>query len=299
MRRWIAATLTASAMSMALASPAVAEVKKADPVGALKKQFVAGHGVTFTEKTRTWVGREEYAGATREGKVEFGAKGVVGVESARTPVLTPKLRKQLKEVAADSPEAADAVDMLTEKVWMVGKGNRLYFNGGLYSTLLPEEKSWLTTTGPAAAAAYGDQVINVFEPTTLKTLLATAKSRKGDQYRGTITFARLYKLSPMFKGAKLYGKAPKASISWRITLDANQLVKRVAIDWSIPVTKKETLRSSTETRYSGWGSEMSVTAPSEDESIDIKDLPKNGFRPPAVDRNYVDVPPDDEGKVDQ
>ncbi|WP_214327009.1 hypothetical protein [Nonomuraea sediminis] len=302
MRRWIAAGVAASAMAAALAAPAMAEAKPANPVDALKKQFVAGHGVKISEKTRTWIGREEYVGAVREGRIGFDAKGVAAVENTRTPVMTPALRKDLEKVGKTNEDTADAVDMLTERLYMIGSGNKLYVNGGLFSTLLPDDKTWVSVSGvPPYSAVAGDQLIDVFEPATLKTLLATAK-RKGDQYRGTITFADLYKVSPMFRNQTLMkpkGKLSKVVVSWRITLDSNKLVKRVASSWTMPVTKKLSMSVSSETRYTDWGTDVAITAPDPSEVVDFKALTKKNYRPPTVDHNIVIVPPDDEGKVDQ
>ncbi|MFI6596424.1 hypothetical protein ACIBHX_09250 [Nonomuraea sp. NPDC050536] len=301
MRRWIAAGVAASAMAAALAAPAMAEAKPANPVDMLKKQFVAGHGVKISEKTRTWIGRQEYVGAVREGRIGFDAKGVAAVENTRTPVLTAALLKDLKKVSKTNEETADAVDLLTERLYMIGAGGKLYINGGLFSTLLPDDKTWASLPGSPYSAAYGDQLIDVFEPATLKTLLATAK-HKGDQYRGSITFGDLYKVSPMFRSQTLRkpkGAVAKVVISWRITLDAGKLVKRVASSWSLPVSKKVTMTATSETRYTDWGTDVSIAAPDASEVMDLNALTKKGYQPPTVDRNIVIVPPDDDGNVDQ
>ncbi|MEU8247076.1 hypothetical protein [Nonomuraea sp. NPDC048916] len=300
MRRWIAGALAVSALT--IGTPAFAQVKPMDPVGALSKQFVAGQGVKLTEKTRTWVGKDEYIGAVRQGLIGFDAKGVTAVENTRTPVLTTKLRKEMEEFAAKSEDAADSFDLLTERLYLISKGERLYVNGGVFSDLLPEGKSWVGMPGHPYSAAHGDQLVNVFEPATLRHLLATAKSRRGDQYRGSTTFAELYKVSPSFReqgGAAPRGAVGRTVVSWRITLDTRKLVKRVAVSWTMPVTKKISLRGETETRYSDWGIPVNITAPPADQVADIKEVSDKALEPPTpIDRDYVSVPPDDDGNTE-
>ncbi|WP_433512606.1 hypothetical protein ACQP2T_54315 [Nonomuraea sp. CA-143628] len=299
MRRWIAGAVAVSAL--AVAAPAYAQAKPADPVAALKKQFVAGQGVKFAERTSIKIGGESYTQADRQGVIGFDAKGIAGAENTRTPILTPQERARLKKMAAKDASVADAVDLLTERIYLVSVGRRMYVNGGLYSTLVPENKSWVGMNGSPSSAAYGDQLINVFEPATLKYLLAKTKTVRGAQYRGSITFAELYKLSPTFReqiAMKPTGKPAKTVISWRLTLDAQKLVKRLAISWSMKATKKATLHATTESRYTEWGTAVNVTAPPSDQVADIKDLTKKAPEPPAaIDRNYVSVPPDDDGNT--
>ncbi|GGO74194.1 hypothetical protein [Nonomuraea cavernae] len=300
MRRWIAGALAVSALTVG--APAYAQVKPTDPAGALSKQFVAGQGVRLTEKTRTWIGRDEYIGSVRQGVIGFGAKGVAAVENTRTPVLTAELRKELKESAAKNEDVADSLDLLTERLYLISKGERLYLNGGLLSDLLPDGKSWIGMPGHPYSAAYGDQLINVFEPATLRHLLATAGGRRGDQYRGSTTFAQLYKISPSFReqgGRAPEGAAARTVVSWRITLDARKLVKRVAVSWTMPVTKKISMRGETETRYSDWGTPVNITAPPADQVADIKEVNDRSFAPPSpIDRDYVSVPPGDDGNTE-
>lgn len=298
MRRWLAATVAVAALTVA--TPAFAQAAPAKPVDALKKQFVAGQGVKVKETTRTWIDNKDYIGATREGVIEFGPKGVAAAETVRTPVISEAVKKELAAEANKSEDAADAVELLTERIYLVSVGRRYYVNGGIFSMLLPDDKLWVGGTGDPSFAAYGDQLINVFEPATLKALLATGK-HKGDQYRGSLTFAELYRLSPSFRtqlGIKPSGAAGKFAISWRLTLDQRKLAKRLAIDWSMPLTKKVTIKGSTETRYYDWGTESSITAPPADQVIGIADLAKKGLEPPTpIDRDYVDVPPSDDGTV--
>ncbi|MEV4890572.1 hypothetical protein AB0K48_14380 [Nonomuraea sp. NPDC055795] len=295
MRRLIA--VAAAAATMIVAPPAFAQVK---PVDALKKQFVAGQGVRVKEISRTWAGKDEYIGATREGVVAFGPKGVTGAETSRTPVLSAKLKKQLAAQVKQNPELADAVELLTERTYMVSTGKHYYVHGGLFSQLLPDDKFWVRGAGDPSFAALGDQLINVFEPATLKHLLATGK-HTGPRYRGTLTFAELYKVSPSFRvqfGPKPTGKIGKSPISWRLTLDERNLAQRLAIDWTMPLTKKVAIRGTTETRYSDWGADITVKTPTAESIISIDDLVKEIMRPPTpIDENYVAVPPSDDGTV--
>ncbi|MBB5074968.1 hypothetical protein [Nonomuraea endophytica] len=295
MRRLIA--VAAAAAAMVVASPAFAQVK---PVDALKKQFVAGQGVRVKETTRTWIDKEAYVGAVREAVVAFGPKGVTGAEGDRTPVLTAALKKELAAQKKKYPEMADAVDLVTERTYMVSTGRHYYIHGGLFSRLLPDDKFWVRGDGDPSFAVMGDQLINVLEPATLKHLLATGK-HTGPRYRGSLTFAQLHKVSPSFRTLMpgiSYGEIGKSRISWRLTLGEGQLPQRLAIDWTMPLTKKTTIRGTTETRYSDWGADISVKTPTAESVISIDDLVKEILKPPTpIDKNYVAVPPSDDGTV--
>lgn len=300
MRRWIAAALTASAVMVA--TPAFAQTTAKSPVDALKKQFVAGQGVKLRESTTTQLNGETYAGATREGALGFDAKGIVAAETTRTPVMPEEVRKLLEDAAEKGDDAGDIAATLLERIYLVSVGKNIYVNGGIFSTLLPDNKLWVGLPASNVAAAYGDQLINIFEPSTLKTLLATASSKRTGAYKGTISFAGLYAASPTFRemmGSKPKGKAAKTTIDWKLYLDEGQLAKRLSIKLTMPVTKKLKLSVSTETRYFDWGTPVEITAPEEHSVIKAADLLKNVPTTPAVvDRNYVSVPPDDEGKTE-
>ncbi|WP_219462528.1 hypothetical protein [Nonomuraea rhizosphaerae] len=272
-----------------------------DPVAALKKQFVAGQGVKLTEHTDITISGDSYTSADRVGAIGLDAKGIAGVEVTRTPSLSAKERASLEKAAAKNPDLADSIDLLTERIYLVSTGKRQYVNGGLYSTLMPEHATWVGMDASAGSAAFGDQLVNVFEPATLKYLLATKKSVSGSQYRGSTTFGALYKVSPTFReqiAIKPTGKAARTVISWRLTLDPQKLVKRLAITWTVKLSKKLTFKAATVSRYTEWGTAVKVTAPPADQVVDIKALVKKAPEPPAsIDRNYVSVPPDDDGNV--
>lgn len=301
MRRWIAAALTASAVIAA--TPAYAQTSAPpSPVKALTKQFVAGQGVKLRETTSTWVNGEEYAGATREGTIELGAKGIVGAETTRNPVMSEAVRNQLELAAKQDPSAADAIDTLLERIYQVSVGNKLYVNGGIFSLLLPDDKLWLTAKASNASAAYGDQLINIFEPATLKKLLATATSKRPSAYKGSITLGDLYAVSPTFREMLLIrpkGLEAKATIGWKLYLDEQSLAKRLSISLVLPISKKLKMKVVAETRYFDWGTSVKVTAPPAESVAKIEDLAKTPPDVPAVvDKNYVSVPPDDEGKTE-
>lgn len=123
-------------------------------------------------------------------------------------MLNDKLRKELEAQAKKSEDTAELVELITERTYQVSVGHTYYVSGGIFSALLPDDKQWMSGPGEPAFAAYGDQLINVFEPATLSRLLSTATGKKGDQYRGSITFAQLYKLSP--PSACSSGSSPRA-----------------------------------------------------------------------------------------
>jgi hypothetical protein len=117
-----------------------------------------------------------------------------------------------EQAAAGDPWSFD-MDAQNKFHQMISVKGYLYASGPLYKPKLPAGKTWARLgKSPGTGAAWGDQLINVFEPATLKSLMARAK-RSGSTphpdaydkwrriylYKGTITFAELYALSPTFR----------------------------------------------------------------------------------------------------
>ncbi|GGK56030.1 hypothetical protein Ppa06_10990 [Planomonospora parontospora subsp. parontospora] len=106
-------------------------------------------------------------------------------------------------------------------------------------------------------------------------------SRDGLRHQGTLTYAEPYKLSPGFRAAlrtKPTGESAKAELSWRLWLDGKGLPRRAAVSETLAVGKSS-LTTTSDTRFSGWGSKVTVTAPPADQVIDEKDLPSDAPDP--------------------
>ncbi|MEU8247075.1 hypothetical protein [Nonomuraea sp. NPDC048916] len=263
MKRIITGLALASAATLITATPAQAAPK--NPVAAVKKQFVAGHGVKFVDRTTAVEGGVRGILVRRTGTYQFGRSGVTASD------ITGKFAFK----ASDFGEAADSemAKALTTPERAIKVGKSTYLSGGLWGTLLPEGTTWLKVPGTTFGGltdVYG-QPLNITEPATLKTLLKGAKPAPGG-YAGKITVRDLREVSTSFRAAqwlsKPKGKMLKSVISWRITLDGRGLPTRLVSTFPMTALAADAPKGasfSVDTRFTGWGSKVSIKAPSADE----------------------------------
>ncbi|GGO74197.1 hypothetical protein [Nonomuraea cavernae] len=263
MKRIITGLALASAAALVTAAPAQAAPK--NPVAAVKKQFVAGHGVKFVDRATISSGGVRDIVARRTGTYEFGKSGV------KSSDITGKFAFK----ASDFGDEADSefVKALTTPERAIKVGKSTYLSGGLWSTLVPDGSTWLKVPGTTIGGVtdvYG-QPLNITELATLKTLLKGAKPAAGG-YAGKITVRDLREVSTSFRAAQWLNK-PKAKtlksvISWRITLDARGLPTRLVSTFpgtALASDAPKGLILSVDTRFTGWGSKVSIKAPNTDE----------------------------------
>ncbi|MEV0165248.1 hypothetical protein [Nonomuraea fuscirosea] len=253
MKRILALIPLAAALVCAPAQAAVTDL-----VAAMKKQFVPGQGVMFRETTRVHFDGTYMFGNKTEGKIELGTKGVVAAESTRTPTVSAELVEEMKELA-DSQQ----METELERVYTVSVGDRLYVNGGTATEGLPAAKLWAPSRGLPADAAFENQAVNIFEPATLKKLLATSK-RTGVEYRGSLAFKALSNVSPTVRwhrpGAE-YGIDGEVRVHWRLWLDERDLVKRLLTMWTVRTNDDILMTTRTDSRYFDWGTGLHITPP--------------------------------------
>ncbi|MFI6918449.1 hypothetical protein ACIBIZ_00750 [Nonomuraea spiralis] len=249
MKRIIAGLALASAAALVTAAPA--QAAPVDPAKALKKQYVAGHGVRFAETSRTSVDGKSTGTAKSSGVLEFGKSGIVASD----------VRNRTAGKNADMFASLMPTRMIT-----VGK--HVYAQGGIYSDGLPEGKKWVRYPDTGVRMSNSSQLLDVFEPKVLKILVSHAKSTKGGVYRGSVTVKELGKIydQPVDK------KVAKIKVSYLLALNSAGLVTRVVSDWTLDFGVLGESRSTTETRFTGWGAKVKVKAPPADDVIDVADL---------------------------
>lgn len=232
-------TITALSVLAAvlLLSAAPAQATAADPVRALKAKLVPGHGVHFTEVANWSDGLDTLETDTAKGVLQFSKKGVAGYD--------------VRSTTWDE-----------EKFHVVSVGNTAYYSGAIYK--LPKGKTWYATGGGALPTIYG-QILNPAELTTLSALLKKG-TKAGNKITGEITFSDLAKVSPWFSRSVLADWADDTKISYTLTLSSAGLVTKLSSSYRAKdVTKNfadfEDGIISVDTRYSGWGSKVSVKAP--------------------------------------
>ncbi|WP_336217068.1 hypothetical protein [Nonomuraea sp. LPB2021202275-12-8] len=271
MNRMLAGLALASAAALMTATPATAAATQApaNPLTAVKKQFVAGKGVKFTERTVMDDGRTRAVFVRRTGTFQFGRSGVAASD------ITGKLNikaSDLEDLGAEGDDQSLFKALLVpERTIRIGTTS--YLSGSLWSGLLPEGKTWYKApNGPVGGftGLYG-QPLNIVEPATLKTLLKSAKPVAGG-YAGKITIGELRKASPWFRSSSMLGgakaKAQKSQISWKLSVNAKGLPTRLLTTVPLGAVMSNAGKSETmsvDTRYSGWGGKVSIKAPSADE----------------------------------
>ncbi|MGV9776960.1 hypothetical protein [Streptosporangium sp. NPDC003464] len=263
MKRVIAGIAAATVTTFVTAAPV--QAASADPVTALKSQFVAGKGVKFTDVTTV----VEFAGNTtflkRTGSFQFGKAGVVASD-VTTKVTTDDI----------SWVPNSLLWMLTDSDRTIRIGTDSYYFGGLWEP--PKGKTWLKHPNGMTAGFSGwcSQLVNVAEPATLKALITKGK-RTGRTYTGAISFGALEKASPWLRNARLLrlSKEEKTAVlRFTLTLGSDRLPQRLVTVYP-PRTHggtepgREDRRLSVETHYTGWGSQVSVKAPAASEVASI------------------------------
>ncbi|GAA3243514.1 hypothetical protein [Nonomuraea helvata] len=227
MKRVLAAAVAAAAL--VTASPAQAAV---DPVKALKKQFVAGHGVTISEVSRTQQEGKKLEYLRMTGTFAFGESGVVASDITLRGALKP------------SSEAALRFLIIGKKVYAQSAG---------FKRELPEGKSWLLLDDASNASAT-TQPIDIFRSGKLKSLLSHAKSAKGGLYRGSF-----------------HGDRERQAFDYRLSVSSTGLPSRFHTSSKSDYGTLGWYRETTDSRYTAWGHKVTIEAPPEDQVIDIKD----------------------------
>ncbi len=156
--------------------------------------------------------------------------------------------------------------------------------GGRQYQLAPGAKTWVRTgRASGAAAAYGDQIINVLEPATLRKLLSTrsrkivapwAKNnttgRKQQIYllTGTIALKDLHRVSPSFREAAGTPAFGASEVTWTYMYDDRGWPYRVGWRFyahprpEVPgLGHDRILRGHLATQYWNWDRPMTITAP--------------------------------------
>ncbi|MEV0202646.1 hypothetical protein [Nonomuraea sp. NPDC050691] len=278
MKRIVTGLALAAAATLITTAPAHATAAK-DPAAAVKKQYVAGKGVSFTERTTIFQGRQRQVFVRRNGTFQFGASGITASD------ITGKFNIKASDLGEDADSEVGKMMRTPERVITVG--NATYLSGSLWASAVPEGKTWYKAPSKyfgGLMGVYGQPLNIVGEPATLKTLLKGAKPAAGG-YTGKITVGELRKLSRSARAnfilAEAKGKQLKAVISWKLAVDAKGLPTRLTTVLPGKVLSAQAPKDagfSVETSLTGWGSTVKITAPPADTvATDLKD----GQEPPT------------------
>ncbi|MBO3750062.1 hypothetical protein J5X84_28610 [Streptosporangiaceae bacterium NEAU-GS5] len=266
----LACAASAGLLAPALATPALAQARPADPVAALKKQFVTGHGVKFTERTILTEKGKSSVFVRRSGKFEFAKAGV------RSSDITAKFNM----TSADRALLPENLQAIFKPERTIRVGTTAYINGGFYGDKLPDGKTWLRFPGGPSGGVTGSfgQIIDIAEPATLKRLVTTATRKGARAYSGTTTIGDLWKISPWFRNIR-FGDKPtaaqkKVKIAWQLYVTAKGVPTRIVSKYNGAalegLSKSETV--TVDTHFTGWGGKVSIKAPAADLVAELTDL---------------------------
>lgn len=278
MRRIIATLAsvgTAALLAPALAAPAQAQAqpRPADPVSALTKQFKVKRGVHVTS-----AGKVAIAGTTAfklraEGDVQFGRSGV-----AASDITT-------KNDFGSLFEDEESLQGLNEPTRTITVGRTAYVSGGIYDDLMPAGKSWLRVPGTNSPSAFGGGTfIDAFDARNLRAVLATTKAKgnggtvdgtRTTLYRGSITLKQLAASSPQLKKqlGNMDASYGKTVVNWKLWVGADQLIRRVTSSATYTMkSKKMSIAMTSDTKFTKWGSKVSITAPPASEVATTADI---------------------------
>ncbi|MFI7441118.1 hypothetical protein [Nonomuraea indica] len=282
MKRIVTGLALASAATLIAAAPA--QAAPVNPAAAVQKQYAAGKGVKFAEVVKMVYKGERDILLRRSGTLQFGSSGVVASDITGQLNIKRSDVEALSDILADEdePELGETlVTALTTPERIVTVGKSTYLTGGLWSALLNSNKGWIKIPGTAPVgltSTYSQPLNIVGEPATLKTLMKGAKATK-DGFYGKISAGELSKVSPTFRNTPgINVKKAKGAISWKLSVDAKGLPVRLASAFpsSVLGMTPKGVTISVETRYSDWGTPVTVTAPPElevaktlEEAIDL------------------------------
>ncbi|PZG14173.1 hypothetical protein [Nonomuraea aridisoli] len=274
MKRILTGVALVTTAALATATPAMAAAPK-DPVVAVKKKLSPGTGVKFTERATLDVDGDRQVFARRSGVMQAGKSGIAASDITGKLNITSKDLDEIEEILGEDEELSELMRAMAKPERTIRVGTTSYMSGNMWTLLLPEGHTWFKApNGPAGGTMgiYG-QPINPAEIGTLKTLLKGAKATSSG-YTGKITVGNLWKASPWLRSS--WASTPtaksKAAISWRLTVNAAGLPTRLVSTYPVSAllgSGKGTL--SVDTTYSGWGSKVSIKAPSTEVSDKMAD----------------------------
>lgn len=256
MKRYIAGLVGAVVLASAAATPAQAAAP-ADPVKALKSQMAAGKGVKSTD-VMSFV---ELAGKTaflrRTGVLQYGKPVKGGMGDIYAADINADYTQH------DGPVFKTiGISLADEHTISIGK---ISYVKGEMPKPLPKGKSWLKVRAPmpgGSSSIYCQQP-NPAEPATLQALIKGGQ-KTGRTYKGSISKAQLWQVSPWYRAATLL-KDNDGALDYELTLGPDNLPQRLLTTFPATEILGVTLAGddvfTIETRFTGWGSKVRVTPP--------------------------------------
>lgn len=264
-RTFALAATVALASVTAIAQPAAAVT--ADPVKAIERQLSRGKGVRISETVRHSYGPSRTSGTRITGRVRLARTGPAAVAVT------------WRDVPGDDP-AHSAIRI----------GPVVYCDAAQYPIPVPEGAAWVRHTHRAGhcgtmAVRAGLQPIDVYDPAMLRAVLRRSTRtavRGGYRYQGAISYRELSRIVPKsYRNPATNARvtaASKGELAWRLFTGRDGLPTRL-ITTSTQGSGRSAVVMRVDTRYSGWGRPVTITAPPAAGTVDQDDL----YGPPVPD----------------
>ncbi|MEV4378650.1 hypothetical protein [Streptosporangium sp. NPDC049644] len=267
MRRIIAGLV----VSLLLLTPLPARADALDPIKTLRAQIVPGRGVTISVATRVSADGKHIFTSRTTRVAGFRKGGLVETDDIST--FYSPIRSEISEIL----EAETLFPTLLIKV-----EGAYYTSGGELIGKLPLDKKWVRSRWPESSPM--DLTVDLFEPGTLRALLATASSVGPRTAKGTIHASKI-------PGQPLGGGLGRdEEVAWALWFDAKGRVTRLTTTTSQQTNDNYELGIRSDLRFTGWGTKVTIEPPPEDLVIDAEDLPEEEglfWEPPVT----IETPP--------
>lgn len=275
MRRWVAVAAAVLISSVPVAANAAGERGGGpDTVGALKRQLRSEHGVRISEATRFYYGAKSKvsgSGIRISGSLQLAPSGPVAADFAWWELPRP----------GDKLRSTKSNPYRVIRVGTTVYDDAAHYPGGP----VPEGKKWVHfpnkhrgRMGRDLARDASLQPIDVYAPSMLRAVLGRSTGKPvsgGFLYYGTMSYQEFVKVSTSAfinwtSGRPVTAKT-KGKISWRLWTGRDGVLRRLVTADTVGGGKDPLVKRS-DTRYTGWGFHLVVSAPPAREVIDEADL---------------------------
>ncbi|WP_346111066.1 hypothetical protein [Nonomuraea maheshkhaliensis] len=246
-------TLTVTGLALP-GAPAVGATKvgAGDPVAAIQRQRVKGHGVRITEY-RT-LNSDAISGWGRFEPV----KGAVGFGDGKV-VASDFWDHQLGE-------AGVRLVCIGERLWECDP-----------KTKRPKGKRWVAIKEPCVSRLETGN-LRLDEPAVLAAVLVTTTTTKASDaydgspttlHEGSISFRQLWNVRPELRGSSVRDAHADWEIDWRLWIGKDGLIRRAWSKWREPLPDEvkhlgagqEWMGLVKDVRYSDWGMKLTIKPP--------------------------------------